>query len=346
LTTPYGPLSEVGVFTTGSSSSLTGEEDASAVCPQSASSCGAYNYSAVTLAGSYGTADSDGRGTVTLTPTGSLYPDAPTHFLYYVVSPTEIVMMSSDSHVTYSLLGGDVALQQGTIGNSTITTGETLLPYGLLPANGDGTSVYPTQAGAQVVYLSVTNPGSGCSGTPSVAITIYQNNDGNYQVKPQGTTCVNIASNGRLTITGAGSPVGYVASGSLAMMSQQVSNPGDNPGMLRMETQTAVAFSTCNMFYGTLAPPTPMGVGVGYTSATSCPTTTYAQTGYSSSSYGLLETSAGTENVATPNSSGVSAGATDSQGNNYTIIVISGTKGLVIDANQGDTTPTLTIMQK
>jgi hypothetical protein len=339
-------LSEVGVFTTGSSSSLTGEEDASAVCPQSASSCTAYNYSAVTLAGSYGTADSDGRGTVTLTPTGSLYPDPPTHYLYYAISATEVVMMSSDSHVTYSLLGGDVALQQGTIGNSTIATGETLLPYGLLPSNGDGTSVYPTQADAAVAYLSVTNPGSGCSGTPSVALTQYENNNGNYQVKPQGTLCVYIASNGRLTIAGAGAPVGYVASSSLAMMSQQVSNPGDNPGILRMETQTATAFSTCNMFYGTLAPPTPMGVGVGYTSATSCPTTTYAQTGYSSSSYGLLETSAGTENVATPNSSGVSAGATDSQGNNYTIIVISGTKGLVIDANQGDTTPTLTIMQK
>ena len=348
-TSPYGPLSEAGVFTTGSSSSLTGEEDASAVCPQTAGSCGAYNYSAVTLAGSYGTADGSGRGTVTLTPTGSLYPDPPTHYLYYVISPTEVVMMSSDSHVTYSLVGGDVALQQGTIGNNTFANGVTLLPYGLLPGNADGASVYPTLSSAQIVYGSVTNPDStNCSGSPSLTITIYQSHNGNYQVQPQGTLCVNIAGNGRLTFPGAGlnAPVGYVAGSGLAFMSQQVSTPGDSPGMLRTEPQTATAFSTCDMFSGTLPPPVPMTVGVGYMSASSCPTTTYSQTGYSSYPYGLLESGTKTLTIGIPNSSGVSAGATDSQGNNYTIIVISGTKGLVIDANQGDTTPTLSILQK
>jgi hypothetical protein len=100
------------------------------------------------------------------------------------------------------------------------------------------------------------------------------------------------------------------------------------------------------MFSGTLPPPTLMTVGVGYMSASSCPTTTYSQTGYSSYPYGLLESGTKTLTIGIPNSSGVSAGATDSQGNNYTIIVISGTKGLVIDANQGDTTPTLSILQK
>ncbi|MGA1982267.1 MAG: hypothetical protein ABSG84_07325 [Acidobacteriaceae bacterium] len=345
---PYGPLSEVGVFTTGSSSSLTGEEDASGVCPQTAGSCTAYNYSAVSLSGSYGTADGDGRGTITLTPTGSVYPDAPTHYLYYAISPTEVVMMSSDSHATYSLLGGDVDLQQGTIGNSTMTTGETLLPYGLLPNDGDGTSVYPTRTSAQVVFVSVTNPGSGCSGTPSVAVNLYQNDNGEYQYKPQGSMCVSIASNGRLTFpnSGTNAPVGYVASGSLAMMSQQVSDPGDNPGILRMETQTATAFSTCNMFGSTLPPPVPMTVGAGYTSASSCSAPTFTQTGYQSYAYGLLESGTDTLTVGTPNSSGVVTGATDSNGNNATVIVVSPTKWLVIDANEGDSTPALSILQQ
>jgi hypothetical protein len=347
LTAPYGPLSAAGVITVNDSGGVTaGEEDASAVCPQTAGSCTAYNYSAVTLTGSYGLTDGFGRGTATLTPTGSLYPDPPTHYLYYVISATEEVVMSSDSHVTYSLLGGDVALQQGTIGNSTFAGGVTLLPYGLLPNNGDGTSVYPTQSAAQIVFASVTNPGSGCSGTPSLNIDIYQNNNGNYQYKPQGTMCVSIASNGRLTFTGAGAPVGYVASSSLAMMSQQVSNPGDNPGMLRMETQTATTFSTCDMFSGILPPPVPMTVNVGYLSASSCPTSTYSQIGFASSSYGLLESGTGTVSIGTPNSSGVITGVTDSQGNNSTIIVVSGTKGLVIDANEGDSTPSLFILQK
>jgi hypothetical protein len=130
------------------------------------------------------------------------------------------------------------------------------------------------------------------------------------------------------------------------MMSQQVSNPGDNPGILRTEPQTATAFTTCNMFGGTLPPPVPMTIGTGYTSASSCPTTTYTQTGYQSYSYGLLESGTQTLTIGTPNSSGVVTGATDSAGNNYTVIVVSGTKWLVIDANQGDTTPALSTLQK
>jgi hypothetical protein len=89
-----------------------------------------------------------------------------------------------------------------------------------------------------------------------------------------------------------------------------------------------------------------MTVIADYLSASSCPASTYSYIGFASNSYGLLESFTGTVSIGTPNSSGVITGVTDSQGNNDTIIVISGTKGLVIDANQGDTTPTLSIMQK
>ena len=348
-TFPYGPLGEAGVFTMNSSGTVTsGEEDAAAVCPQGSSSCSAYNYNAVTLTGSYGSADSAGRGTVTLTPTGVLYPAPPTHFLYYVISSTEVVMMSSDGHDTYSMLGGDVALQQGTPGNSTFANDATILPYGLLPANGDGTSVYPTASNAQIVFGSVTNPDSGCSDAPSLTIGVYQNSNGEYQYKPQGKLCVNLATNGRLTFPSGGTqvPIGYVASSGLTMMSQQVSSPGDGPGLVRTEAQTAIAFTSCNMSYGALAPPVPMGVGVGYLSSGSCPASTLSLAGYGSNSSGFLDSYTGTLNIGTPNSSGVITGVTDSQGNNRTIIVIGGTRGLVIDANQGDLTPTLSILQQ
>jgi len=59
----------------------------------------------------------------------------------------------------------------------------------------------------------------------------------------------------------------------------------------------------------------------------------------------LLESGTETVTIGTPNSSGVSTG-TDSQGNNITVVVISGTRGLSLDANQGDSTPTLSILQK
>jgi hypothetical protein len=349
---PYGPLSQAGVFTTnGSGGVTTGEEDASATCPQGSSSCTAYNYSAIALSGSYGAADGSGRGIITLTPTGSLYPDPPSDYLYYVVSPTEIVMMSSDSHATYSMLGGDVALQQGTIGNSTFAGGVTLIPYDLMPRNGDGISTYPTGTNAEALTISVTNPdNTHCSGgSPSFNITDYGNDGGNYRVQAQGTMCYTIASNGRLLFTGAGdqAPVGYVASSRLAFLSNQVQTAGDSPGLIRTEAQTATAFSTstCSLTGGPVAPPVPMTVGVGYTSASSCPTTTYSQTGYQSGSNGLLESGTETLTIGTPNGSGIAAG-TDSQGNNITVVVISGTRGVTIDANPGDTTPAISVLQK
>lgn len=353
---PYGPLGAAGVFTlNGSGTVTTGEEDASAVCPQTASSCSAYNYNAVSLSGSYGSPDGSGRGTITLTPGGTLYPDAPTHFVYYVVSSTEIVMISSNSHATYSMLGGDVVLQQGAIGNGTLANDTTLIPYMLGARNGDGASIYPTQSTAQIVIVGVTNPGGSCSGAPSFNITIYKNDGGNYQAaQSQGTLCVSVASNGRLTFTGAGAnaPVGYVtgsgtAGSSFAFLSQQVKSAGDSPGLLRTELQTATAFtsSSCDMSYGTLPPPVPMTVNVGYLSSTSCPTSAYSSTWDESGSGGLLESGAGTTDVGT-DSSGVISPDTDSAGNNETILVITPTRGLVLDANPGDTTPYLSILQQ
>jgi len=349
---PYGPLSAAGVFTVDGSSTVTGgEEDAAGMCPQSASDCTAYNYNASFEASSYTNADSTGRGSITLTSGDTLYPDAPTHFIYYVVSSTEIVMMSSDSHATYSLLGGDVVLQQsGTIDNTILAGGTTMIPYSLSAKNGDGASVYPRQSNAQVVMVTVTNPDTNCSGnTPSFNVTVYQNSGGDYEgAQPQGTMCVAVSANGRLTFTGAGThaPVGYVAGSSFAFLSQQVSSPGDSPGLLRTEAQTATTFSSCDMIYGTLAPPVPMTVDVGYSSSGSCPTTSYSTIDSYSDSYGLLGSESGTLNTSAPNSSGVITGVTDDKGNNRTIFVISGTKGLSLDSNQGDTTPFLTVVQK
>jgi len=352
LTTPYGPLSAAGVFTVNGSNGVTaGEEDASSICPQGSSSCTAYNYNAPTISGSYVTADSSGRGTLVLTPTGTLYPDAPTNFVYYVISPTEMVMFSKDSHIAYTMVGGDVALQQGTIGNSTLANGVTMIPYGIGGSNGDGESIYPAQTGAQIVLATVTNPdNANCSGGPSFNVFIYQNGNGNYQAQAQGTMCYSVAGNGRFTFAGGGGnpPIGYVASSNLVFLSQTVANPGDGPGLLRAEPQTSTAFSStsCDVFYGTLPPPTLVTVDAGYASSGTCPTTSYSTTDYYSDAYGLLGTESGTLNTSTPNSSGVISNATDSLGNNRVIVVISGTKGLTLDSNQGDTTPFLSVQQK
>jgi hypothetical protein len=350
LTTPYGPLSAAGVFTVNGSGGVSGgEEDASGVCPQGASSCAAYNYNVSLGVSTYTSTDSSGRGTVTLTYTGTLYPDAPTDFVYYVISPTEMVMMSTDSHVTYSLLGGDVVLQQGTISNSTFTNGSNFVVYAQAAKGSDGISTYPTQNKINLLLFKVTNPdNTNCSGGPSLSGTGYQNSGGQYGSGATAVMCFNVASNGRMTMPSAGlnGPVGYVASSSLALLNSQVPNAGSDPGLYRSEAQTATAFTGCDLFYGTLPPPTPMTTTVGYISSSSCPTSTYSSAGYQSGSGGPLQSGTGTLNIGAPNSSGVITGVTDAQGNNITIVVISATRGLSLDANQGDLTPYLSIIQQ
>jgi hypothetical protein len=350
LTTPYGPLSAAGVFTVNGSGGVSGgEEDASGVCPQGASSCAAYNYNVSLGVSTYTSTDSSGRGTVTLAPTGTLYPDAPTDFVYYVISPTEMVMMSTDSHVTYSLLGGDVVLQQGTFSNSTFTNGSNFVVYAQAAKGSDGISTYPTQNKINLLLFKVTNPdNTNCSGGPSLSGTGYQNSGGQYGSGATAVMCFNVASNGRMTMPSAGlnGPVGYVASSSLALLNSQVPNAGSDPGLYRSEAQTATAFTGCDLFYGTLPPPTPMTTTVGYISSSSCPTSTYSSAGYQSGSGGPLQSGTGTLNIGAPNSSGVITGVTDAQGNNITIVVISATRGLSLDANQGDLTPYLSIIQQ
>ena len=44
----------------------------------------------------------DFRGLLTLTYTGTLFPEPPTHFAYYPVSDTEFFFISTDSHVNTS----------------------------------------------------------------------------------------------------------------------------------------------------------------------------------------------------------------------------------------------------
>jgi hypothetical protein len=224
---PYGPLSAVGKFTGNGSLGISfGEEDAAGVNT---------SYNGITLSGSYTNPDSSGRGTLTLTPSGTIYPAAPSHFIYYVVNSGELYLMSSDGHLGTTLLSGDALAQSGSFSNTT-PTGNYVV-YEESPTGGDGIANFPTSLDSNLIYLSVQ------SGS-QFAVTVDENkgDGGIKQEQNDGLVPFSVDSNGRLTL-GSGQPVVYMANSTRAFGTEQpsVTNQG-GPGLLTMQQQTSGTF--------------------------------------------------------------------------------------------------------
>lgn len=246
---PFGPLSVVGQFTGDNANSITsGEEDAAGVNN---------TWNAVTLTGTYANPDTSGRGTLSLAPSGTTYPAAGQNFIYYIVNSGEIFLMTRDGHATKSMLAGDALVQSASLGNSTLTG--NYVAYEQSPSDGDGFATLPSSLDSSLIYLSVQ------SGS-QITATIDENNGSNSNVKleqTQGPFTYSIASNGRMTITGAGSgvPVFYVADSGAFFGTEQpsASNQG-GPGLITGQQQTAGTF-TCGPTSGNFAialPPLPI----------------------------------------------------------------------------------------
>jgi hypothetical protein len=107
-----GPVAEVGEFSL-SGGTLTGTGDA--------------NVSAVTLAsanlnGTYGTADSNGRLSLTMTTVGEPAGAYPTDYAVYLIDGSHAFIMSTDKHSQYVLLSGSMEQQTlSSFSNASMT---------------------------------------------------------------------------------------------------------------------------------------------------------------------------------------------------------------------------------
>jgi Putative Ig domain len=109
-----GPVAAVGRFTTNGSGLLTsGTSDANIATT---------NFASETLAGSYGSADGNGRLPLTITISGAPTGVFPTDYAVYIVSANEAFVLSTDKHSSYILLAGSAQLQtQPTFDNSSMS---------------------------------------------------------------------------------------------------------------------------------------------------------------------------------------------------------------------------------
>jgi hypothetical protein len=157
-------------------------------------------YASIPLTGTF-TAPSTttGRGTLTLTTTGTVIAAPPTNFTYVIVSANEMLLLSTDSHATTALLSGDARLQQQTTYSTATFTGTTVIAYESKADGGDGVTTYPTTLDAMVSAIINTGLGSDTFQTDSnIAGTFTAGT-----AKPETYTT---ASNGRATfVTGAAS---------------------------------------------------------------------------------------------------------------------------------------------
>jgi len=339
-TSTFGTLSAAGRFVNSSGTS-TGEMDAAS---DSAS------YPGVTLAGSYTAPDATtGAGTLTLSPTGTLFSSPPTHYAYTVVNAQEILLLSADGHTTSTLLYGDALAQTGTFTNATIAG--TYIASELGAANNSGTATnFPSQTVATLVAFTTTAVGT-------ANIFLDQNQGG--QIKAEQVAGTNspyaIDANGRMTVQGGGpgSPIFYLANATGGFGTEQPdipSNGGGPAGLLTFERQTGSSF-TCStlagaFFLGNAPPPTVLSATSGVLTAASG---TFTVTGDNSDPSGVLTAGGNFTFTCSADTYTSTLGRltlTQSNGKPSVAYIVSPTKAILIDIKPNKSQPSMIVLQQ
>jgi hypothetical protein len=109
-----GPAAAVGQFTTDGTSLITsGASDANIATT---------NYADALLSGGYGTADGNGRLSLTMDTAGTPSGIYPTDYAVYLVNANQAFIMSIDKHSSYLLLAGTAQLQtQASFSNASMS---------------------------------------------------------------------------------------------------------------------------------------------------------------------------------------------------------------------------------
>ena len=198
--------------------------------------------SGTALTGTYTAPDAKGRGTITLNDVGG--PNPPTNFVYYVVSPTQIYLLSIDYHgrdpgPKFDLLGGEAQKQQQTTFNSASFSGN-VIGYAAGSTGGDGTTQYQSGIFSTVSRLQF-------DGLGTVTYSGYSNVNGTPDTMPTaGAATYTVGTDGRVTFTGVppamALPTLYLIGANTAVGTLPSTDRSGN-GILRLEPQAATAIS-------------------------------------------------------------------------------------------------------
>ncbi len=150
------------------------------------------------IGGTYALTDTSlGRGTFTLTGTAGVAPGS--NFVYYLVSPTLIYVMSSDAHSSnFDLLSGTMQQQTGTAFSNQSLSG-TVIGYDSGSDGGDGQTTYQSATFADV-YRMVFTPSTTTTTDGTVTLTGVTNQNGTASTIASSSGTYTVGANGRVTI--------------------------------------------------------------------------------------------------------------------------------------------------
>jgi sugar lactone lactonase YvrE len=335
---PYGSVSAAGRFVN-SGGNTSGEEDTAAI---------SISYPGIPLSGSYSPpSGTTGRGTITLTPSGTNFPAAPTDYVYYIVNSGELLLLSSDAHTSTSLLIGDALVQSGSF--STASASGNYVAYEGSPTNGNGSSAFPNAMNLNLISLVFNGSGT------ITSLLLDNSNNGTVSLEtiPTPSAPYSVDANGRMLLAGgvANLPIFYLAGTSGGFGTEQPAS-GSTPGLLRLEQQTASGPFTCSSIsngaysFGTGRTVTAAGTTTGVITLTSG---SGSGTADNSDPSGVLTSGSSTTVTCSTDSYTSTLGRlkfTNSANQPSAGYIISGSRAVIMDATSGKTTPSLTILQK
>ena len=233
---PFGSVAMAGYFTAGNGTITGGTADAHAFSA---------NYNGLTLGGStVAPVSGTGRGTLTLSVTGTIFPTMPAHFVYYIISANELLIASTDTHNASSnasgMLSGTMQLQTiNSYGANTLGGGNTIA-YESYASGGNGTNTYSQYSAANVLEVQLTAGSNAFS-------ALVDTNDGNNATPALNQNFTGLmytlTTGGRLTVSGAGpnSPIFYYsAPGKGYGLDQSTGNDG---ALYILSSQSGAPFS-------------------------------------------------------------------------------------------------------
>jgi hypothetical protein len=326
-----GKFAAVGVFNFSAGSITGGEVDFNTngqLDGNSANTNWPTSPVSINSGGTYTVSSTTGRGTFSFTPGG---PSAVGGILY-VVSSTELLVLTSDSQTTNSLWAGDLLQQSGA-------------PYSANPLSGNYVG-YDAGLGSASGRTDIIVLGPFTSGNNSFSFTQLRNDSGTFTSSSVSGATYSVSSTGRLSIQAGGGnhpPVLYLVSANAAFSLN--SNGGVDEGFF--QSQSSTAGPTGTYAFGNIDPQISNTGGNAGVAAFASPNIniTSDDNGNGSLTAGGTQTltfsvdSTGLGHI--PSGCTVSATATTCQTFFY---IISPTQAVVMDATSGN--PKLTLADK
>ncbi len=339
-----GPLAVAGTMNlSGTGSISSGMEDIGlndGNCPTSNGSptCTS-DYPQATFSGAYGTPDATtGRTTLTLTVPGTLPSGTqaiwPTNYVAYIVNAQKLYILSTDSHLSTTLLAGE-AIQNtvpfNSFTNANLNGNVIIYDVDTNDTPGWGSSSYTPQSSTTIGLLQA----NGSSGT--IAATLQQNKAGNTSTKSISGADFSVASNGRITLSNVGNqpPVFYLSGSGIGFGIEE----GGAPGLFHMEPQTATTPGNATYVGTYFVPVADTSVDTSMVTLNSGSASILTS---KSTSSGSLSTGLSSTNTYTVDPTGL---FTVSGANSPLGYVISPSRFVVADGS-GNTTPGITVLQK